>query len=176
MAVKLNLLPPEYGELKGIGRILKITRSLGVIAMAFFLVFTLGVSAFFIISSISLNNLKSNVDGLKTQIESEKTSEQQLVLLKDRLGKIKSVLGVATANTSLTAINPYITGLSADTTLSEVDVDSAKAELSLTFRSRADLSAFLKKISEGQAFGSVTLSAFTYSPESGYLVGITAKK
>lgn len=176
MAVKLNLLPPEYGTTKGLASVLKITRSLGVISVALFLIFTVGVSAFFIISSIALGNLRSEIDNLKTQIQAENSTEQQMVLLKDRLGKIKSVLGAVTANSVLTSVNPYITGLSSETTLTETSIDSAKAEISLTFRSKADVSAFFEKLADTKDFGTITLSSFTYSPENGYLVGISAKK
>lgn len=174
MAIKMNLLPPEYGATKGLGKLLKSVRTLGIVSIAVFLVFALGISAFFIISSVTLNNLNSNLDSLKVQITSQQASEQQIVLLKDRLAKIKLALNSPSANKNLAAIYPYVSGLPGDASLSEFKLDSTKADITVVFRSNDQLTSFLQKLGGSKDFNSVSLTSFVYSPESGYSVGISA--
>lgn len=173
MAIKLNLLPPKYGALGNVGKVLKATRALGVIAMALFFVFALAVSAFFIISTITINNLNSDVNSLKSQVTAQQTSEQQIVLVKDRIGKIKTVLATPDALKNLTAINTYISGLSGTTALTDLSIDPLKVDMSLTFRTNADLTNFMTQISQDKNFGSIALTSFGFAAATGYSVEIT---
>lgn len=174
MAVKLNLLPPEYGTLGQLGKILRVTRALGVIAMVLFFVFALGVSAFFIISTITINGLNSDINSLKNRVTAQQTSEQQIVLIKDRVGKIKSILATPDALINLTAVSPYISGLSGSTTLSDLSADSSKVDMTLTFRSNTDLTNFMSQISNDKNFSTVVMPSFAFSSTAGYSVQITA--
>lgn len=176
MAIKVNLLPPEYTTTKGLARFLKAAQGLGVISIAFFLVFTLGISGFYIISSITLRSLNSDIDSLKNQISAQETSEQQIVLLKDRLSKIKTVLALPSSIENFKAATPYISSLSPTTSLSEATIDSQKIDMTLIVRSNADLVSLLQKFSGGNEFASVAMTNFTFSPSGGYLVGIRASK
>lgn len=174
MATKLNLLPPEYGTLGQLGKILKVIRALGVIAMALFFVFALGVSAFFIISTITMNGLNSDIDSLKNQVKAQQASEQQIVLIKDRLGKIKTILAKPDALKGLTGVSPYISGLSGSTTLSDLSADSSKVDMTLNFKTNADLTNFMTQISQDKNFGSVVLASFSFSSAAGYSVEVIA--
>ena len=97
MATKINLLPPGFGVTGNLGKILKAVRMVGVIGLAFFLVFGLGISIYFIVSTITFNALKSETNSLKEQVKTLQTTEQQIVLLKDRIGKINMALGLPEA-------------------------------------------------------------------------------
>lgn len=182
MAININLLPPGFGITGTLGKILKLTRMLGVIGLALFLFFALGISAFFISSTMTLNGLNSDNGSLKDQIKTLQSSEQQVVLLKDRIGKINTVLGLPDAIKTLNIIEPFISNLSASSSLSQLDIDPIKIDLSLQFSSTADTSAFIKSLSnmkslpDSKVFTSVVLTSFGYNPISGYLVGVSATK
>lgn len=173
MAVKLNLLPSEYAVGTGLSKALGITRMLGVIGLAAFLIFGIGMGAFFLISSGELNSLKTNNDSLKSQILAEATSEQQLVLLKDRVKKIQTALGLPSSIKNLTSIDSILPTSSESFTLSELSVDTTKIALNATLRSNADLSTFMKSLAGVMDFKFVTLSSFAFNPTSGYSVGVT---
>lgn len=175
MAIKLNLLPPEYSTTKGLGSILKATRALGIISIGVFIAFTIGVSAFYLISNITLNGLNSDIDSLKGQIGSLEKSEQQIILLKDRLAKVKTVLGVASASDVVTGVDPYVSNIPGGT-LDELGVDATSANFSITFTSNKDLANFLTKLSTSTNFKNITMTSFTYGPSSGYKVDFKASK
>lgn len=173
MAIKINLLPTELKVSGGLSRILSVSRILGVISLAVFLVFGLGLGVFFVISSVQLNSLNSGNDALKSQVTSLKTSEAQLVVLKDRIAKIKTVQKIPTAVKNLVDFDPLVSSFSSST-VSEVDVDANKIATSINFRSNSDLASFVKAISLAPIFRSVTFSSFSFSPAGGYLIGLTA--
>ena len=172
MAIKLNLLPPELAIDKNLSSLLKLSRSLGVISIAAFLIFVLGVGGFFIVSTVTLNNLNTNTDALKKQIADQETSEQQIVLLKDRIKKISLVQSTPGSLNNLVAIDPFLLNLTADSSVSELSVDSQKTQLLLNFKSNSQLSTFLDTLSASDVFKTVVISSFSLSPVSGYSVGV----
>ena len=188
MVIRINLLPPGFGVTGNLGKVLKLARMLGVIGAAFFLVFGLGISTFFIVSTITFNGLKSETDSLKAQIKALQETEQQVVLLKDRIGKINAALGLPEAIKNLDAIEPFISNLSSSASLNELDIDAQKIDLSLQFRSSADTSAFIKSLSDtkslsdmkslpdSKVFTSVVLTSFGYDPTNGYTVSVRMTK
>jgi hypothetical protein len=172
MAIKLNLLPPDYALTGPIAQVVKFARPLNVILLALFLVMALGMGGFFIFSSLSLKSLAAGNDSLKSQIQAQSVAQQQIVLLKDRLGKIKTVQGVATAAKSLSDMNPLLSLVTGDSTLSELNVDPQKITASVAFKSNSDLTDFLKGISSNTNYSSVLLGTFNYNPAIGYQVSL----
>src|SRR3989344_6948892 len=176
MATKINLLPPGFGVTGNLGKILKAVRMVCVIGLAFFLVFGLGISIYFIVSTITFNALKSETNSLKEQVKTLQTTEQQIVLLKDRIGKINMALGLPEAIKNLDAIEPFISNLSSSASLNQLEIDAQKIDLSFQFRSTADTSAFIKSLSDMKDFRSVVLTSFGYDSTNGYTVGISITK
>lgn len=177
MAIKVNLLPTERRVSGGVAQFLRISRMLGVIALAGFLVFGLGLAAFFIVSSIELNGLNSSNNSLKTQLSSLGTTEAQLVVLKDRIAKIKIAEGIPSSTKNLVDFDSYLSALSGTTSISELDVNPVKITTSLVFTSGSDLTAFTKALSASTTFKNVSFASFNFNPTSGYLVSVevTAK-
>jgi len=172
MAIKMNLLPPEYVVSGAVGKVLSISRSLGVILLAGFIIFIIGLAGFFIISSIQLNSLTKRSDTLKAQISTREQSEQQLVLLKDRLKKIKTAQGMPSSDKNLSNLDPIIAAIPPNASLTELSADTQKVDVSISFRNNADLANFLKSISQIKTFKSALMTTFGFNPTSGYLVSV----
>ena len=173
MAIKLNLLPPESRVSGGLSKALGITRMLGVIGLAAFLIFALGVGAFFVISSVQLSSLSTQSDSLKSQILAQAKTESQVVLLKDRIKKIKTVQSLPSSTKNLNNIDPYLSPLTGETSVTELNVDSAKVAATLNFRSNSDLSSFIKALVSSNTFKTIAITSFGFNPISGYLVGVS---
>lgn len=173
MAVNLNLLPPELAVSKSLGRVLKTLRALGVISIAVFLVFAVGLGIFFIISTISLGNLNSSISQHESQISAQESSEQQIIILKDRIAKISQAKSTPSALKTVTNFDTLLTNLSPDSTISQFNADSSKADISMGFKSNPDLTSFLQAVTTSKLFKSVILSSFGYGPNQGYSVGVT---
>jgi hypothetical protein len=172
MAVNLNLLPPELAVSKNLGRALKTLRALGVIGVAAFLIFAVGLGILFIVSTINLNGLNTNVNQLKSQVSAQEASEQQIIILKDRIAKIVEAKAVPSALKTIVNVDAFLSDLSPDSTINQFNAGSTKADISMSFKSNADLTSFLQAVSVS-SFKSVILSSFSYSPSQDYSVGVS---
>jgi hypothetical protein len=139
-----------------------------------FLLFSAGLGGFFVINNISLNSLNQNVSQLENQISAQETSEQQIVVLKDRVTKIEQAKSSPSALKTITDVNSVLANLSAGTSVSQFNANPTKADLSMSFTTNADLESFIQSFSGSSLpFGSAVLTSFGYSPSSGYQVGVS---
>lgn len=120
-----------------------------------------------------MKDLNSANDELRNQIQSQQMAQQQVVLLKDRLEKIKKVYLKPNANKSLTALDPMINSLPLGVTVSELSIDTEKTSLLLTFLRTSDLAIFLDGLDNETNFTSIVMDSFDYSPKEGYSVGLS---
>lgn len=173
MAVNLNLLPQDLTVGKDLGNAVKVLRAVNVIALALFIAFALGVSGFFVVSTFQLQSLNSSKDQLSSQIKSLQTTEQKLVLLKDRVSKIKLTSTADSAQKSLGLVSPLLNALPASSSVSELNLDTTKLTISILFKSSADVSNFFQALYASTSFKSITLTSFGFNPTSGYLVSLS---
>ena len=172
MAVNLNLIPEDFAIKGGVGKTLVLVKQLNVILLALFIIVVLGISSYFFISSMELRRITLDVDMLKQRIAAEQTIEAQMVLLKDRLGKIKMTQKVASAQNSLNLIDPVVSAISAGSTLGELSVDSNKSDASVVFDSSESLGEFFRLLVSSTTFSSIILNSFGFNPATGYLASI----
>ena len=173
MAVNLNLLPSDYEVSDSVAKLIKSARQLNVILLAIFFAGALSMAGFFVFSAISLQNLNTQNTNIRNQIQVQQTAQQQVVLLKDRLSKIKRVQAVPGAAQNLTAISPLIGSVSDSGSVSELNVSPQKTSMSLTFRTNSDLVSFIKTLNGNTNFSSITMDSFSYNPTTGYLVSFS---
>lgn len=172
MAVKLNLLPEDYALTGPVGQIVKFARPLNVIFLALFLVMVLGMGGFFIFSSLSLKSLTTQNGSLEKQIQAQSVAQQQIILLKDRLDKIKTAQGITTAAKNLVTIDPLTALITGNSVLSELNIDSQKASATIVFKSNSELTNFLKAVNANTDYSSISLGTFNYNPVMGYQVSL----
>lgn len=173
MAVNLNLLPQELAVGGDLSRVLKGVRALSVIALAAFILFVVGAGAFFLISSAQLNSLNAANDQLSVQIKNEESTEQKLVLLKDRAAKVKQAYAVASVTKSVDVVIPLFSTLPPGATLNEINIDPNKITASILFKSTADVTNFFEQLRASSSFSLATLTSFGFNPATGYLVSIS---
>jgi len=176
MPVKLNLLPPELAVGKSLSGFLKTLRALDVIGIAAFLIFGAGVGVFFIVSTFSLNSINANVATLEVQVSAQQKSEQQLILIKDRVARIASIQSLPSALPNLKVIEPFLSGLSVSSSVGEMSIDSGSIDLSVNLRANSDLTTYIDSLQSSDVFASVDLTSFNLSPSAGYSVAIKAIK
>jgi uncharacterized membrane protein YhiD involved in acid resistance len=172
MSVNLNLLPPELSISKDLRRILTTLKALGVIAMGAFLVFAVVIGAIFIVSNITLGSAKAKVNALKSQVAAQEKSEQQIVLLEDRLTKIGSVQKIPNSLASLITVEPFLTKFSGSVSVNQMQITPIGTTLSLNIKTNSDLTSLLTSIQNSDAFKSVELTSFSFNPTVGYSVEV----
>jgi len=146
---------------------------LGVIGLGAFIVFGLGLIGFFVFKTLQFNVYNQDNASLEGKIAGLEISETKLVLLKDRVAKIKVLTNIPTALHNLDSTNAVLAPLTADSNVNDLAVNATKVSMSLNFRSSADIANFLKALSETRDFQTVSLSSFSFNPVSGYLVSVS---
>lgn len=169
MSIKLNLLPKELLVDPKLAKVYKIGKAMGLILTAFFIVFSLGAILFFVISNISLSNNKKQVESLKASVVALETSEQKMVLLKDRLNKISGIYKKPSSISNLNLVTPFIINKEENTSILNLDIDSSKIILDVSFKSTASMTTFFETLKNSKDFKNVTLTSFGYNPSIGYL-------
>lgn len=168
MQDNLNLLPQNLQVSKGLDGVLKTTKALGVILIVTFIVFAIGAAGYFIYSKITLNNLQTNIEQLKSQVKAQESSEQQLVLLKDRLAKISSVRSAPNSSKNITGLDSLFTNVSPQSSANQIDVSSQKINITMMIRSNEDLVTFIQNLKNTKLFKTVTLTSLGYTTNLGY--------
>lgn len=168
----INLLPPELSSNKTLAKISKSVRSITLIALVVFIVTGLGILGIFIVSSLEVRSLTSRKDSLTAEIKARETTEQKLVLLKDRVAKIKVVKAAETAGDEVVGVSKVLSFLGGNSSVSELAFDAQKADLTILFKNSSDLGSFLKSMSDALPFKSVVLTSFGFNPSTGYLVSL----
>lgn len=172
MAVKLNLIPEELTLSDPVTQIVKFVQPLNVVLLALFLITGLGMTAFFIFSSVSLNDLNISNQKLIFQIQTQNSAQQQMVLLKDRISKIKIAQSVPNSTKNLTNIIQVLDEVSGNSLVSELDVDPQRISGTFAFKTNSDLTNFIKQLGALNTFISTNLETFSYNPASGYLISM----
>ena len=174
MPVNINLLPTELSVSKSLNEFIKTLRALGVIAVVVFLIFGIGVAAFFIISTVTLNGVNASVTRLKGQVAAQQTSEQQIILLKDRISKITSALSVPSSLPNQTLVQSLFSGFPAGISINQMQIDPGAIDLTVGVKTNSDISSFMAAFQDSDTFKSVDLTSFNFNPTSGYSVEVKA--
>src|SRR4030042_5979689 len=176
MPIKLNLIPSESQTSKNLGNLLKTLKSLSVIGVAVFLIFGVGLGILFIASTISLNNVNANVKKLSAQVAAQQKSEQQIILVKDRIDKVASIQGKPSSLANLILIDTFLTNLSGTGLVDQMSIDPNSIVLAANLTSYLDASTFIDSLQLSDTFGTVTLESFGLSPKRGYSIQIKTTK
>jgi Tfp pilus assembly protein PilN len=176
MPIKFNFLPPELAISKNLITVLKTVRAIGVISLAVSSILAIGAGAFFVISSSTLKQINSTNSRLEAQIKAQEKSEQQFVLLRDRIAKIATIRSQPDSSSNLELIKSLINSLPSGVSVNELHVNSGSIRLSLGFGTNSILSSFLSSLRNSTDFGSIVITDFSMDPVTGYTVGVTLSK
>lgn len=174
--IKINLLPQELSVNKKTARVVKIIKNLNIIFLIIFIVSGAMLGVFFFLSSQKLARLQAEASEMETQIKSQQTVEQSVVLLKDRLVKIKTLDNSETAEEMLADIRPVIELLPTDAVVGELSIDSKEIDMGVSFPSSLSLGSFFSSLGRIDNFSKIRLANFSFNPATGYLVGFSFQK
>ena len=175
MAIKIDLLPAESKIKGGYLKAAKLAKSINLIFFSAFLVIGLLLAIYVVFLSVMLKNTKRDNDFLISEIKKYQTSEQKIVLLKDRLSKIKTLLKLDTASDLLNKIKPIMGQLTQDATITNLKIQPEGASVSMVFKTSGAFGQFLSSQEEGK-FKSLTIDTVSFNPAIGFLVNLTIKK
>lgn len=170
MAITLNLLPQEKQISGTTGKIIKFSKSASVVILFGFIVYCLAIGVFMYLNSQKLKTLQTNNASLKNKVAELQASEQQIVIIKDRIKKIELARGLPSAMTNLGLVTDAIQLLPDTAKVTELEVDPKKVDLTVNFKTNIDMSRFLNTLKSSSTFKSVVVTSFGLNPTTGYLI------
>lgn len=165
----INLLPPQL-VLKGRDKV--VVESLKKFVFAGFLlliVASLVIAAYLIYLSTRIRSSVTREEVLKSEINSLEQTEQGLVLIKDRISKIKSVYALESADSQIETLVGFLQATPGDYRILEIQLSAKGVVLNVVFPSSDSFGAFYKALIEAKLYSSVTLRTFSLSPALGYV-------
>lgn len=165
----INLLPQELKTGKDVEKTAQVlTRVVVVLVVILVIIGAAGGGALLIMNN-NLKESKTHQDELKQSIQGLESTEQKIVLVRDRIQKSQSLLTARGEYTTLTKYDQLIKSLASSEASfvgAEVSVDVKK--LKLSFKNSRSLSSVLKFLGETTEYEAVTIESLTFNPFSGY--------
>lgn len=171
----INLLPTDFAPTGRVVQFANLLRSAIIVGFVFFAMLVLTLIGIFVFNSISLQNAISRQNQLKDSIKAQEATEQKLVLVKDRLGRAKEILGQENTSDQAQKLEQLLAGL-ADVSLTQSEIVAGKSELNFLATTPSGLTNLLARLKTSGLFEKITLSSFNFNPTTGYQVNITATK
>lgn len=169
---EINLLPQE---LKPNGSILKIAKNLksiallGVVVVFLSVIFSFG--AFFFLDNKVTTSINKQ-ENLKQQIKALEKTEQRIVLLKDRLGKLNSISKKPRANDEVERLNIVSELYPENTYVEFVELDKNYAGVTISSEKLDNIASYLASVVSSGKYVQINLSFLEYDPKKGYIVGL----
>ncbi len=173
MATKINLLPEQLAvgeELDKITGIIKIVT--GILAAISFFVAVLAVSYTFYLTK-KLDRLNQENASYKQSIVSLESTEQGLVLVKDRIQKIQTILDSQQNEALLNKQKIIVDFFDETTSVEDSSIVQGSSRLELKTTNSQSLANLITQIIESKNdFSKINISNITFSPFSGYSMNL----
>lgn len=168
---KINLLPPDLGPNAAVLKFLNLAKKITVVIGIIFFVFGLLLIGYIVFLRIQIQTSVKRAEGLKNSITALKSTEQRLYLLKERVGKIKSLLAKETRDESLTGSSGVLAN-HPGVNLTQVVTSQGKISLSGGCQNTGYLSSFFESILADNTYKNIKLLSFMFNPQAGYLFSL----
>jgi hypothetical protein len=169
----INLLPEELKPSSSVIKLsanLKKIALLGVVILFISLTLSLGAYLFF---SQRVSSTLTEQENIKVQIKTMEKTEQRLVLVKDRLGKIGSVYRSPRANDEVEKLNTVSSLFPENTFVEEVDLNENNANVAISSATLDNVTIYLASVISSGNYTKVNLESLEFDPEKGYVVELS---
>jgi len=172
MPKQINLLPTDLSKKSPLGKLQRNIKQITTVATSIFIVILIFVGVYLLILSSQITRSKSNQESLKASLAALEQTEQGIILVKDRLKNISSVLALSTANKGVENLNILNSAIPNGAILSEADILTEKTEVTYQVQLSSDLVGLIETISSTDFYKKILLKSFSYNPKTGYLVSL----
>lgn len=168
----INLLPQELKPNKSVLIIAKKLKKTSIIFASFFvLTFLIIIGLQYYYSKKITQSVNSQME-LESQIKSMESTEQQLVLIKDRIEKIISIAQKGTVDEEVDVVSK-VSDLAADgMVVKSISIDKDLVQITVVTNSLTLASKYLSSVTSLQGLKYINLISFDFSPTLGYTIDL----
>lgn len=171
--VTINLLPKDLTPKESLVKLANTLKRASIIGFIALIVLALALLGGFAVLSRQLTTSSDDQSSLKSKIVALETTEQRLVLVKDRLERIDHVFAIDTASDEIEQLDKLTDLLPEGVTLLEVTLSPASSMVNISATSSKTLSQFLAILLGSNIYTKVTLNSLSFNYLSGYSVSLT---
>lgn len=171
---EINLLPIDLSQKSETSLAANSVKKIILVLSSIFLVLiVLGIILIvFLTNQVNASTLRAT--NLKAEIQKLETVEQKLILVKDRIAKIKEAQGEINTETSLETLNPIMSNLPANVTLDSISIENDGAiEFAVISRDSLGMATYMNSLVSSGIYKELSLSDFVFAPETGYKITLT---
>ena len=167
-AKKINLLPKDLTVSKDVQDVaVKLTQFSYFAIFIFILTIAIGASAFFYFSN-KLKNLTTTQNTLTSNIQGLQETEEQIILTKDKVAKIKSILDARTNEQTFKKHKTVVDNLPETISVTESEIDSSNSEISFDAKDCRDLVSFMSSLLAQSNTLNIVMGNLSFNPFQGY--------
>src|SRR3989304_7120873 len=170
MPQNINLLPQSRTLNTQVALTATRLTRLTIVVFISFLIFG-GLSiGFLFLGTNDLQKVQEQNDNLKLNIKSLQEAEQNLILVRDRVGKIKTIISERSFEDKLAKIQNLMKRLPVGQEPKTLEIDITRSRGSLNFETSESLANFLRVLIENDDYGQIELNTLQFDINGEYEV------
>lgn len=168
----INLLPKELSVSK---TVVDLSAKIKKTAWGFFVFFIFILASFsgaFYYFNNQLTNLEEEQNRLKTNIQSLQETEEQLIITKDRIAKVKTILDSRVNEERFKKHKLVVDNMKPTMELEASDLTSSNSNITLNALNSKELVSFMNVIISRADVLSVVMDSLSFNPFLGYSIDL----
>src|SRR3989344_2162633 len=170
MAAKINLLPGELETGEGVNKTTKVLSYFAVFFTLILLLIGIGGGAYIYFLNQEVTKLDQENSSLLQSIRVLESTEQQLVLVKDRLLKIQGLLSNRSEETLFQKQKDLVAVLPEETIFDTSAIERGDSRISLISSSSVSLLGLFNDFTSSSLYTKVIMQSMGYADTSGFEV------
>jgi len=170
MPAKINLLPTDVLASEKSTKLAKQVKKLVYGFLVTFITISFISGSFLIYFEVNLKRNTTKFDNLNNEISSLESTERDLILGRDRLAKIQSLMEGRLTEYPLSNLQFVSEAITENVNIDEIKIDKGDL-LTITFQSEnpTAIKEFISKLSDLESIQILNIEEFSFNPEIGYL-------
>jgi len=123
-----------------------------------------------------LGQVREEHGKLKAEVENLKRSEQRLILIRDRLGKISKVKSEHNTFEELETAKDLSLNIISPSKVNSLEIDPGKVVAEIETDSSLNITRIFSQLVGSGKYSRVSMLNFGYSPENGYVISMQIAK
>lgn len=169
----INLLPQQKKSAGGmkVSSSLRTALRFGILFLCLAVFVYAGIYLYFFVSTRLVSNTRTN---LESQIQSLESTEQKMVLLRDRIEKTGKILATENADTSSSNLISLSTSMPEGVEIQDIKMNTDGFDISVKVDKSELISEFLKLLTSSSEYQKIEMVSMGFSSKDRYFLQVKA--
>lgn len=168
----INLLPRETAPSKSQQKAISAVNKIAMFFCGAFLLLVLLGGGLYLFFNSKLDAAKKEEEGLAVNIQSLQSTESGLILLKDRVQKINTVLASRANEGYFNKQNEVLALTPEDVSFDKSEIDTGRSTLGIKFLNSLGLVSLFSGLRTSSNLSSIIIGEFSFNQVSGFSVSL----